>query len=224
MSKKLISDLEKALAEAKSKEAEKANRPPRSTKVARQKRQAILDYLAENGSANSYDINTVIGVKKGSTASLYYLGDLVKEDKIEFINTRPRTYSLKGTGTAVLEKWASDVLEFASKNVNKRFSVYGMADILNIPRGSIYRAVNALQKRNLLAKDFNMGSEPLESATETAPVEATVELKAGEEPTETKPKTDELFVKVEFLVWLYVKETRDTDLLHFLTWLENRSK
>lgn len=112
------------------------------------------------------------------------------------------------------EESMEQILDFVTKNEGKRYSFGQMAEVLDIPRGSIYQLVYKLQKQNLLGKDFNLGNEIYREEKEEV-VEATPVAEKAKAPVSDHSS-------IEFLIWQFIKETRSVDLLQFLEWLDKR--
>lgn len=209
---------------------------PKSQKARNKKKQAIVDYVSVHQNVKSGPIRTKLKIAQSTAGKL--LAELVEEGALVKDNGGANTTYRTPMGavptkdvapvakkrtigqptTEESAQTADAILEYASKNMGKRYSVHRMGQDLQIANGNVYYYVNQLTKRGLLPKGFNQGTELLVPASnqvtaEAAPVLATVD----------KPK-DELLQKIDFLVWDYVKATRSTDVLGFLTYLETKCK
>lgn len=221
---KTVKDLLLQLANEMEKEDQPSKAPAkrRGVPATRETITKVLDYVKGHGGATAKDVLEGTGLK---AATVYnYLTQLVKEGQI--VINKPngigaRQYSFKGTVSKEDESdkdTANDkILQFVSDNHGKRYSIRQMAESIGVSTRDIYYMVNKLQKRKLLEKDFNLGSEPLEGEKLSSKVDKT-SLPPVEE------KKDTLSDQIEFLAWTYIKETKDASLLSFLGWLEAKSK
>jgi hypothetical protein len=230
MKKDLVNKLLTFLAEAEAEEAKEEAKPRKRAgwpkgksrtgqmEAASENKMRVYEYIKKSGAVIARDISVdVFGKHPESTVPFHYLDALVREGLVRRTATRPRQYSVV-EGAEVREgEEAEKILQFVSSNIGKSYSVYRMGKELGIPTGTIYYQVKQLSKRGLLPDNFNVGTEPITSEAEESTVEDVVA------PTESQQPAD-LFTKVEFLAWTFVKETRTTDLLAFLTWLESKNK
>lgn len=226
--KEMVEKFLKALAmvEAEGTSPEKAEPKPvkngKSAEAIRAKNNKIIEYLKSEGGATIEDIQKHIGYSKANTT--LSLSKLVKKGTLEYTRTSPRVYSIKGFGESNGDKWSGKVIDYVTANMGKRYSLQRMGRDLGMPDGVVYGVAHRLEKRGLIPHGFNLGS------VEEAPVPQETAPKAEEKPsTETTsddkpeaPQGDSLLQQIEFLIWTYVRENRDTDVLKFLTWLETK--
>lgn len=196
---KRIEELEKALAEAKAEQKRKNHK------------QKMLDYITKNGSATMDELLKVTQCSLSN--SKRYLKMLIDEGLVHSNRQRPVLY-LSGKGDSQGYKTSQEVseavLEYVSAHMGEKYSAHKIADDLGLPYSSVYKELKSLIKRKLVPEGFN---KPVEAAPRTS-----------KEEVAEQPQVDPLFAQIEFLTWTYVRETRSTDLLQFLTWLEHRSK
>lgn len=147
-----------------------------------------------------------------------YLAPLEKEGYVRHTNSYPRRYYVataeNGAETITKENELeaqgernNKILQFISDHDGERYTYRDIAAGTGIPAGSVHYYMKGLIGRGLVPKDWGVGPrvEPPKPAVETPKKEAN-------EATFTDI--------VETLIWEYVKTTRKTDLLAFLTWLE----
>jgi len=114
-----------------------------------------------------------------------------------------------------LETRAERILQYVNDHIDVQYTNNQMADELGISRGSITYEVNKLLKRGLIPTDHRNGATQ-EEPTTPEPTKETL--------TPAKTATNEATLNdiVETLIWEYIKATRNTDLLLFLSWLDNK--
>lgn len=103
------------------------------------------------------------------------------------------------------------ILDFIARHDGESYSVRSIQTNLGLKENVADRYVRQWIRKGLLDKNFNQGKNKFKPETEDTPIQK-----------ETKPQTN--FENIEFLVWNYVKETRSTDILAFITWLEAKNK
>lgn len=168
----------------------------------------IARCLNDNGEFQSKDLESM-GLK-ASTASKY-IKRLLKNKELELARKTglSRVYRLPVVELPVIEdtaNYSEGVLQYASDHIGQRYSVSQMAKDLNIPIGSIYQVVYALQKRNLLDNSFNLGGEKVE-ATPTS--------------VEAQESTPSTFIDdVDGFVWMFIKASGSVNVLEFLKYLK----
>lgn len=184
--------------------------PRQHTTKRQQNAEATLEYIRNNGGATIKELRKALKVSEASVFN--YLNDLDKDGKIERHGRRPVRYFLAGTVAKVEEnKEISDaaekILQYASDNVGKKFSVHQMSKDIGYNQSYVNKIVKDLKKRKLLASDFNRGS-------------LDVQRKASKKTSQ--PERDPLMEQIDFLAWQYIKGTKDANLLSFLSWLEKK--
>lgn len=138
------------------------------------------------------------------------------------------TTGTKGVPGSVTEderaRRADAILQYASDHAGEAFSVASMTEFTGIDVGSIYREVFLLQKRGLLAKNFNQGTFIVPKTSQKEVVAKAKTKKTPKATSEvTEIKTPDAFVtQTEMLVFTFIREKRSTDLIEYLTWLEQR--
>jgi DNA-binding MarR family transcriptional regulator len=219
MVEKLLKALAAVEAEENSKPA-KVRKPSmgKSAEAKQEKVKKIIDFLKENGGATIPDIQEHIGYSKSNTTLT--LAKLVEKGTLEYTRTSPRVYSIKGLGDSSRDKWSGKVIDYVVAHMGERYSINAIKEALGMPDGVVYAVVHRLEKRGLIPKDFNLGNTevpaPVEAPSTEEPAPQTTDKEA---PT---PNGGDLLSQIEFLIWTYVRENRDTDILKFLTWLEQR--
>lgn len=213
-------------------EQEKA-KPRQETRGVRRNKAKIMAYVDKHGSITVGEVREVIGAT-GSGSHLYLQrliedGLLVSEGLPRYNRFfRPGTVLEEVEGSRVSQSqtkvendnrfvWGEKVLQYVSDHMGETYSIGKMGRDLGMAPGVIYSTVRALDKRHLLPHNFNIG---------TTPLEAQVEEVKTEEPqvVEEAPASDDFTTQVECLIWKFVRETRSTDVLLFVTWLEQRNK
>jgi len=183
----------------------------------------VFDYIENNPKSTIVDIVAGMGAPDDNIDRALKL--LLESERVTKTKTRPLYFSVVSvTPTPTEEDMETEavrrsdaILQYASDHVNTAFSMKELAEATDIPVGSIYQEVYRLQKRKLLDKKFNKGNE------------STSEPEAPQKPLETvtepstEPKSTTLSDQIEFLVWNFVRETRSTDVLAFLSWIEAKN-
>lgn len=172
--------------------------------------QAILDFIKDNPGTNTATI--FANVKGTSLHSMEsYIWRMVNQTQtLRKEGKRPFSYYVN-EGKAVAHKPASKtprstaILAYIHDNKGKRFSYGDISKATGIPYGSIFAEVGKLKLKGVIDDSFNTGGEQSEPVNSPKKSSSNVSIDA-----------------IEFLIWNYVKETRSTDILGFLTWLEKR--
>lgn len=142
-------------------------------------------------------------VKIGPKPYKYYIGENIEE---EIPTTDPANFS------EIKYKWDDKVLEYLRNHNGVLLKRSSISKALGMKGGVIYTVIANMQKRGLLDENLNILGESKQ--TDDRPKEVV---------TEGKTK-DPLADQIEFLIWTFIRETRNTDVLQFLTWLESKSK
>jgi predicted transcriptional regulator len=199
------------------------------------RQQMTINYIAQNGPAAAGVISKALNIPKSTMqkvlVSLRETGELVRSGEyfetvymlgtgtpapVKAVAPKPR----KSTKSEQMAQYNEAILAYVSKHDGQRYTIYSMAKDLDIEAGKVYYAVDNLVRRGLLARGFNRGTEVDEPITESEVAAAEVAVVTTGENKEADP----LYQKIEFLVWDYVKNTRSTDVLAFLTYLETKCK
>lgn len=171
----------------------------------------VLEYIRNNPGSTADDVSRGLKISQGK---FYYVVKLLKKDNsVVVIGSYIKRYYLAGTvdmqEVQDQQESASDrILQFVSDNVDKSYSIRDMSNDLKIPLSTVQRYVASMKKRKLIPENFKDGSEPLHPS------------KAPKKPAAPVVKTPAK--AIGSLIWEFVRETRSTDVLQFLTWLENK--
>lgn len=182
-------------------------------------------FVEERGSVTVADTAKHFKTRTDHIAYLR-LEKLVSQDRIKAVRGEARTvpvvYVTIGKNAVNKRKagrpkgaangsFGDRVLQYISDNYGKTYSRTKMAEDLGTTLPQLSTKLKEYIKRGLVDRDFNYG----DLATSKTPSQSAVQPKKGSNEATFNDV-------VETLIWEYVKATRSTDLLAFLTWLETK--
>lgn len=234
LSKEDIKRLKEIIAAAEAEPAKVKSSKGSITSKTTERQADVLTFIQTHGQVTLGEIHEHMG---GARSNIFnYLKRLRAVGKVVRVNgSNPVRYSsdasVNENSNTKINRTYSDhaeaILEFVSKHVGERYYANDMFKTLGIPKGSGAVVVADLKKRGLLDKDFNLGSNPFvtgEPVSDALQVGEPQDLAEPNPGIPAAPIKDPLFIQIDFLAWTYIKQTRNTDLVAFLNWIEERSK